>query len=79
MFYEAVPSEIRTIQRGGRTGRKREGRVVVLVVKGTRDEAYLWAEKRKEHIMKETMREFKPEDQTPEKYDPNDATSTNES
>ncbi len=25
VFYEVVPSEIRTIQRRGRTGRKREG------------------------------------------------------
>ncbi|HMF34218.1 MAG TPA: ERCC4 domain-containing protein, partial [Candidatus Lokiarchaeia archaeon] len=56
VFYDVVPSEIRTIQRRGRTGRKREGRVVILVAKGTRDEAYMYAEKSKEKKMKETLR-----------------------
>ena len=42
LFYEPVPSEIRSIQRKGRTGRARAGRVVVLMAKGTRDEAYHW-------------------------------------
>ncbi|MCI4360549.1 MAG: DEAD/DEAH box helicase, partial [Thermoplasmata archaeon] len=37
VFYEPVPSMIRTIQRRGRTGRARAGRVVVLVAEGTRD------------------------------------------
>ncbi|MCK5661069.1 MAG: DEAD/DEAH box helicase, partial [Methanosarcinales archaeon] len=41
LFYEPVPSAIRSIQRKGRTGRKHEGRVVVLVTKKTRDEAFL--------------------------------------
>ncbi|HXX54644.1 MAG TPA: helicase-related protein, partial [Methanoregula sp.] len=40
IFYEAVPSEIRSIQRKGRTGRSGAGRVVVLVTKGTADEVY---------------------------------------
>jgi hypothetical protein len=43
VFYEPVPSEIRFIQRRGRTGRVRAGRVVVLVAKGTVDEAYRWS------------------------------------
>ena len=51
VFYEAVPSEIRAIQRRGRTGRGREGRIVVLITKGTRDEAYYWASVRKERAM----------------------------
>lgn len=38
VFYEPVPSEIRAIQRRGRTGRKRAGRVVILITKETRDE-----------------------------------------
>ncbi len=38
IFYEPVPSEIRSIQRRGRTGRNAVGRVVVLMSKGTRDE-----------------------------------------
>ncbi len=38
IFYEPVGSEIRTIQRRGRTGRQRAGTVHVLIAKGTRDE-----------------------------------------
>ena len=34
VFYEPIPSAIRSIQREGRTGRRRAGRVVVLVTKG---------------------------------------------
>jgi ERCC4-related helicase len=37
VFYEPVPDVIRTIQRRGRTGRARTGRVLVLVAEGTRD------------------------------------------
>ena len=51
VFYEPVPSAIRSIQRRGRTGRHRPGRVVVLMAKGTRDESYYWASKRKEKGM----------------------------
>jgi len=52
VFYEPVPSEIRSIQRRGRTGRKRAGKVVVLVTRGTRDEAYFYASMNKERSMK---------------------------
>lgn len=51
VFYEPIPSEIRSIQRRGRTGRKRAGRVVVLMTKGTQDEAAHWASRRKERQM----------------------------
>lgn len=51
VFYEPVPSEIRTIQRRGRTGRRFEGRVAVLVTRDTRDEAYLYSARRKERKM----------------------------
>lgn len=37
VFYEPIPDVIRTIQRRGRTGRARTGRVLVLVAEGTRD------------------------------------------
>ncbi len=56
LFYEPVPSEIRSIQRKGRTGRARAGRVVVLIAKGTRDEAYYWISDRKEKTMQKQMR-----------------------
>ena len=55
LFYEPVPSEIRSIQRKGRTGRARAGRVVVLMAKGTRDEAYYWISDRKEKTMNRQM------------------------
>jgi len=51
VFYEAVPSEIRTIQRRGRTGRTRIGKVTVLMAEGTVDEAYYHSSLRKERNM----------------------------
>jgi len=59
IFYEAVPSEIRAIQRKGRTGRSRKGKIVVLVTKGTRDEAYYWSSIRKEKMMYDQIRRVK--------------------
>lgn len=52
IFYEAVPSEIRTIQRRGRTGRTRVGKVTVLMAEGTVDEAYYWSSLHKEQRMR---------------------------
>ena len=51
IFYEAIPSEIRTIQRRGRTGRTRIGKVTVLMAEDTVDEAYYWSSLRKERRM----------------------------
>ena len=48
VFYEPIPSEIRSIQRKGRAGRRRIGKVVILIAKGTKDEAYYWLSRRKE-------------------------------
>ncbi len=56
IFYEPVPSEIRAIQRRGRTGRTNIGKVVILTIKGTRDVAYLWSSKHKERKMKNELR-----------------------
>ncbi len=58
VFYDIVPSATRAIQRRGRTGRKKQGRVVLLVAKGTRDEGYFWAAKRKEREMKSSSKEL---------------------
>ena len=77
LFYEPVPSEIRTIQRKGRTGRKRAGRIVVLIAKGSRDEASYWISARKESKMLTTISTMRgltsvpqctdqPEEQMPE-------------
>ena len=57
VFYEAVPSEIRYIQRRGRTGRTTEGRVVILLAEGTVDEAYYYSTLLKENRMKELVKE----------------------
>jgi ERCC4-related helicase len=55
IFYEAVPSEIRTIQRRGRTGRTRIGKVTVLITEDTVDEAYYWSSIRKEQKMRSIL------------------------
>lgn len=51
VFYEPVPSEIRTIQRKGRTARKMPGKVIILIAKGTPDVAYYWSSRQKERRM----------------------------
>lgn len=55
IFYEPVPSEIRTIQRRGRVGRTKVGKVIFLLTKDTRDEGYYYAARRKERKMKEIL------------------------
>ena len=56
VFYEAVPSEIRSIQRKGRTGRSGSGRVVVLVTKGTSDETFRFVSQSREKAMASGIR-----------------------
>jgi len=51
IFYEPIPSAIRTIQRRGRTGRLEKGRVIILITKNTRDEAYSWSAYHKQKKM----------------------------
>ena len=58
VFYEAVPSAIRLIQRRGRTGRTHPGRVIVLVALGTRDQGYYWAAIHREAQMKDSLKEI---------------------
>jgi Fanconi anemia group M protein len=52
IFYEPVPSEVRSIQRRGRTGRFNTGNVLVMITKGTQDELNFYASQRKEQAMK---------------------------
>jgi len=59
VFFEPVPSEIRTIQRRGRTGRHHKGKMIVLMAKNTRDEAFYWTARSKERKMKETLHSMK--------------------
>ncbi len=59
VFYEPIPSAIRHIQRRGRTGRLVKGKVIILVTKNTRDEAYRWSSFNKEKKMYSNLREMK--------------------
>jgi len=55
IFFEAVPSEIRRIQRMGRVARLEAGKIIFLIAKNTRDEAYFWSSYQKERKMKKTL------------------------
>ncbi len=59
IFYEPVSSETRTIQRRGRTGRHREGEVIVLIAEGTRDEGASIAASRRELNMRKAVQRVK--------------------
>ncbi|MDG6220348.1 MAG: DEAD/DEAH box helicase [Candidatus Thermoplasmatota archaeon] len=59
VFYEPVPSEIRSIQRRGRTGRKRRGKVVILMAKGTRDQGYYYSSLKKEKTMHQELQNLR--------------------
>jgi len=53
VFYEPIPSEIRYIQRKGRTGRKAAGKAIILAAKDTFDIAYLHASRRRVERMRQ--------------------------
>lgn len=55
VFYEPVPSAIRSIQRKGRTGRTRAGKCVILVTKDTADEVMLRVADKKMESMKKAL------------------------
>jgi ERCC4-related helicase/ERCC4-type nuclease len=59
LFFEPVPTAIRSVQRKGRTGRQTEGRVVVLMAEDTRDEAYYWISRNREKEMQEELKALK--------------------
>jgi ERCC4-related helicase/ERCC4-type nuclease len=59
LFYEPVPTAIRSIQRKGRTGRQTEGAVTVLLAEDTRDEAYFWKARQDEKRMEKQLRSLK--------------------
>jgi ERCC4-related helicase len=61
VFYEPVPDVVRTIQRKGRTGRARAGRVVVLVAEGTRDVGLDRSSRGKERRMHEMLERVEAE------------------
>src|SRR6185312_16894321 len=55
IFYEPIPSEIRHIQRRGRTGRKNIGTVLILATKDTIDQRYLEVSRKKIQKMKSIL------------------------
>ncbi len=59
IFYEAIPSAIRTVQRRGRTGRHAKGRIITLITKNTRDEAFKWVSYHKEKRMYRIIEDIK--------------------
>lgn len=61
IFFEPVPSALRSIQRRGRAGRTDISKIYVLVAKDTIDEKYYWVAKHKERRMNELLDELKDE------------------
>jgi len=59
IFFEPIPSEIRHIQRRGRTGRLEQGRVIILMTKNTMDVGFRWAAYHKESRMNRNLKELK--------------------
>jgi ERCC4-related helicase len=47
VFYDCIPSGIRTVQRKGRTGRRRAGRLVYLYTEGTWEESFFWISRKR--------------------------------
>lgn len=52
IFYEPIPSEIRYIQRRGRTGRKTPGKVTILAANESLDMIYLYASRKRVERMR---------------------------
>ncbi|HEY9387473.1 MAG TPA: helicase-related protein [Nitrososphaeraceae archaeon] len=59
IFYEPIPSEIRYIQRRGRTGRKSAGLVIILATKDSVDTRYLYASEKRVEKMKKSLTSIK--------------------
>jgi len=59
IFYEPVPSAIRSIQRAGRTARLMKGSLKILITKGTRDQTYHYVANAKERKMHKAIEDIK--------------------
>ena len=59
IFYEPIPSAIRSIQRRGRTARLKPGKLVVFLTRKTKDEVNYWVAARKEKKMYKILGEIK--------------------
>ncbi len=58
IFYEPIPSAIRSIQRRGRTARLKQGKLIILITKKTKDESYHWASIYKEKKMHAALKDI---------------------
>ncbi len=67
IFYEPIPSALRNIQRRGRVGRTNIGKIFVLIMKNTIDEAYYWVSKYKERNMRRAINELKEKNDNKQK------------
>ena len=72
IFYETVPSAIRSIQRAGRTARLMKGKLVILLTKDTKDEINYFVSKNREKKMYSAInsieKELKSKQKTMESY-----------
>ncbi len=59
IFYEPIPSAIRSIQRRGRTARLMKGKLIVLITKNTRDQTFYYASRSKEKKMHSAIKSIK--------------------
>ncbi len=65
IFYEPVPSAIRTIQRAGRTARLSKGKLKILITKKTMDETFHYVANYKERKMHSAIQQIKKEFENP--------------
>jgi ERCC4-related helicase len=61
VFYEPIASAIRSIQRRGRTARLSKGKLIMLITKGTKDEAYYFISRSREKKMGRVIGEIQGE------------------
>ena len=59
IFYEPIPSAIRSIQRRGRTARLRKGKLIILITKNTRDQTFYYASRSREKKMHSAIKSVK--------------------
>jgi Fanconi anemia group M protein len=55
LFYDCVPDQIRAHQRRNRTTKQRNGKVIILITKGTIDERYYWVSREAEKKLKSAI------------------------
>ena len=59
IFYEPIPSAIRSIQRRGRTARLMAGKMIMMITKNTRDETFYYVSRAREKKMYKAIDQVK--------------------